>query len=965
MSIDIIIHAAPNLLSLFIAIGIGFYARSHRSVRGASAFAVMAFNSGFAALGFLMELSSHTLSGKIFWDNIQFISSMVTPIAFFVFTYHYIGRPIPRRNLIFGLYGLYSGLFILLVFTDPWHGLARGGAWLIPGVPFSELTYEFTIGTQIIGLLHFLLFLYLVLVLFTELLSVRSVFKVQTGIIIVGHSLPWLAVMLIFLGEQSGLHRNMAPLFAIGRNVLVAWAMFRFGLFNIVPIARTNLIDTLSDWLLVFDFRHNLVDFNKTAQISLGIPDRKRIGQHVDQVLADIPELAVFFYDNTATQQQITLDQNNSQNHFDVTKTLLTDNAGRVIGQMILGHNINESKRAEETLKKAGQTWQKTFDAVSDMILIMDLERTIIRANQAAADALNTGLESLIGLKCHHVFGCSEKGQPSECSHLKVLNSGQEQIEESFNETIGKHLLITVSPMLDGNGNIVGSVQMARDISEQKQIEAELKEAKDEAEIAKTKAEESNRAKSVFLANMSHELRTPLNSILGFSQLIARAPGLSHIHKKNIDLINRSGEYLLVLINDILDISRIEAGETKLEESPVDLPRLVNTVNEIIRIRAEKKGLDLIVEMESGIPRFITSDKNKLRQILLNILGNAVKFTTKGQVTLKIKQKNPLLIPDSGSKSKVTLCFDVEDTGIGVRPENLEKIFDPFVQTEDGRTKDGGAGLGLAICRSFVKLMNGSISVKSQIGKGSTFSFSIETDLADSNKTEFYQPPQVIGLVEGQPQYRILVVEDDSFNRLGLSALLESVGFEVETAENGKIAIDLFEEWHPDFIWMDIRMPVMNGLEATQKIRESNSPRRDIPIVGLSASAFKENRVEMLAVGCNDFQKKPFRFEEIFALLKKHLGVEYIYSQDDQKSEFSSSGPGAIDQAALLKLPTEKLQNLKQALINLNPQIISEAIEQIRTDNSGLADSLAALADEFLYNDLLNILAEANNACSV
>ncbi len=960
MNSEIIIYSSPYLLSLLISCGVGFYAWSNRAVRGAAAFAIMAFNSGFAVSGFLMELNSHTLSGKIFWDNIQYISVMVAPIAFFVFTYQYTGRRIPRPKLIFSLYGAYSMLFMLLVFTDPWHELVRGGSLLIPGAPFSELYYDFAIATQIIGLFSFSLFLYLALLLFAELFNTHSVFKVQTGIIIVGHSLPWLAMVLIFFGVQFGFHRDISPFLAIGRNILVAWAMFRFGVFNIVPIARTNLIDTLSDWLLVFDSGNNLVDYNKAARQHLGIADRKFIGQNVNQVLNDLPALLHFYSNNRTSFQQITLNKNSILNYYEVTKMKLIDNADRIIGSMILGHNINESKQAEETLIKAGQTWKKTFDAVSDVILIMDLERTIIRANQAAADALKTDPESLIGLKCHDVFGCSEKDNPTECTHIKVLNSGQEQTEGLFNKTIGKHLLVTVSPLLDENGIMAGSVQMARDIGPQMKIEAELKEAKNEAEDAKFKAEASNRAKSTFLANMSHELRTPLNAILGFSQLIARAPSLSDVHKKNIDLINRSGEHLLGLINDILDISRIEAGKTKLEESVIDLPRLVNTVNEIIRIRAEKKGLELVVDLKPGIPRFIKSDKSKLRQILLNILGNAVKFTTMGQVTLRIKLDSSLLNRGTEQNSEVTLCFDVEDTGIGMRPENLEKIFDPFVQTEDGRMKEGGTGLGLAICRSFVTLMNGRISVKSQVGEGSTFSFSIQTEVADSSKTETYQPPQVIGLTEGQPQYRILVVEDDSFNRLGLSALLESVGFEVETAENGKVALDLFEEWRPDFIWMDIRMPVMNGLVATQKIRESESPHHNIPIVGLSASAYEENRIEMLAVGCNDFQKKPFKFEEIFELLNKHLGVKYIYDQDDPQFELSPSGPGAIDRDALPKLPAEKLQNLKQALISLNPRIISKAIEQIRPDNSGLADSLTVLAEEFLYDDLLNILAEAS-----
>ncbi|MCP4218613.1 MAG: response regulator, partial [bacterium] len=399
-----------------------------------------------------------------------------------------------------------------------------------------------------------------------------------------------------------------------------------------------------------------------------------------------------------------------------------------------------------------------------------------------------------------------------------------------------------------------------------KQHENLLREAKEAAEAA-------NRAKSFFLANMSHEFRSPLNAILGFAQVMDRGRAMPSEEKENLAIIRRSGEHLLDLINDVLDMSKIEAGRTVLTENDFDVYRLLDDVEEMFCLKAEGKGLRLIFECDAGVPQYIRTDEGKLRQVLVNLLGNALKFTKKGGISVRVMR-----LPVESSESKKTdLQFEVEDTGEGIAPDEMDSLFEAFTQTETGRKSREGTGLGLPISRKFVRMMGGAISVESRVGKGSVFRFRIRAETVKGVETKTGKPERrVIALAPNQLPYRILIADDRETNRLLLLRLFAPLGFELREAKNGAEVVEIQEKWEPHLICMDMRMPVMNGYEATKRIKgaiKGHGPA----VIAVTASVFEEDRAVVLSAGCDDFVRKPFRASEIFDTIHQHLGVRYVY----------------------------------------------------------------------------------------
>ena len=472
----------------------------------------------------------------------------------------------------------------------------------------------------------------------------------------------------------------------------------------------------------------------------------------------------------------------------------------------------------------------------------------------------------------------------------------------------------------------------------------ELVQARDEAQAA-------NRAKSAFLAKMSHELRTPLNAILGFSNLVRENASLSEEHSKDLEIINRSGGQLLELINDVLDVAKIEAGRIVLENAPCELKSLVRDIIEMMQGRARAKGLQLLVEESRGFPRFVQTDASKLRHILINLIGNAVKYTEKGAVTLRLDA-----LPE-GSSNRMLLRFDVEDTGVGISAENQGRIFEPFVQVSGYGTQDG-SGLGLTIVRQFVELMSGSIRLESMPGQGSRFRVELPMELAVESDAAAPQDNRgrVLRIEPGQPEYRILVVEDVSESRRLLERVLEGAGFLVRMAEDGEKGVELMQSWRPHFIWMDRRMPGMGGLEAVRRIRESDGGR-EVKIAGLSASVFAGDRDEMLAAGMDDFVRKPYRLSEVFDCMARHLDVRYVRAEATPRPV-----PQAADlrPEALAALPQELRNALAEALVSLDRERIASAIQCVAELDGPLAIVLARQADRLAYSAMLNAVKSAS-----
>lgn len=459
-----------------------------------------------------------------------------------------------------------------------------------------------------------------------------------------------------------------------------------------------------------------------------------------------------------------------------------------------------------------------------------------------------------------------------------------------------------------------------------------LQEISLELEKTKDKAEAANRAKSVFLANMSHELRTPMNAVLGFSQLMQKDVSLTPLQRENLNIINNSGRHLLELINDILDMAKIEAGRVVIENSCFDLGMLMRDTVEMMHERAEVKGLELFFDQSSNFPRFVSMDESKLRQVLLNLISNAVKYTKKGSVRVILNAENEV------NSKKCTLIFRIEDTGIGISESDLPLIFNSFVQV-GSESDQKGTGLGLPITKEYVELMGGTLEVTSVLGQGSIFTVQLPAVKVSADQvptTAESNSHNAIALEAGQPAYRVLIVEDQLENRLLLKNLLLSVGFNVYEAHNGKEGVELFQQVQPHFIWMDRRMPVMDGIEATRIIR-SLAGGQEVKIVAVTASVFLEQRQEFLAVGVNDIVNKPYRESEIFDCMAQQLGVKFIY---DTPEQVQVSEKGSVNLEALQTLPATLIEQLRAAVTELDIEKCSELIEEIKQVDAPLAMQL-------------------------
>lgn len=475
--------------------------------------------------------------------------------------------------------------------------------------------------------------------------------------------------------------------------------------------------------------------------------------------------------------------------------------------------------------------------------------------------------------------------------------------------------------------------------------------------------EEKNRslatAKAIsdFLSKMSHEFRTPLNAILGFSQVLSRNENLGEYDRKNISIIKKSGEYLLSLINDVLDMSKIEAEALTLNYKNFDLFQVLEEIEDMFQIRAEKNNIKLSFKISPGVPRYIRSDELKLRQVIVNLLSNAFKFTEEGSIQLRLRVDKSK--PGTGEKIS-WITGEVEDSGRGIPPEQMDSIFKAFFQAEAGKEASEGTGLGLAISQKFAQLMGGDLSVKSEIGKGSLFSFNIKVNTINpSDIPSRKSATRVTGLLEGEPNYRILVVDDRSSNRQLMVEFLAPIGFELKEASNGKEAIEVFDQWSPHLIWMDMRMPVMNGYEATRRIKETDKGRATI-IIAQSASILEEERVAALSAGCEDFIRKPFKEEELYLAIEKHLGIRFRYEaikpEDDEK--YLDKEARVADISGIRSLDLGLIRKLETGLIEANHEKIFDILEIISNQDVKLSEIMKTLIQDFRYQEILNKIQE-------
>ena len=626
----------------------------------------------------------------------------------------------------------------------------------------------------------------------------------------------------------------------------------------------------------------------------------------------------------------------------------MTGPRGEYIGAIEILHDLTDLKRVEQALRESEQRLRRIVETTGEGFWIIDNNSVTTGVNDAMCVTLGKPREEIVGKSIFDFVN----PENAAIFHQEMKRRAQGEggvYEISLSRADGSLVpcIFHANPLLNEDGRRAGAFAMVTNITDRKLIEEALREAKKAAEAA-------NHAKSAFLANMSHEIRTPMNAILGFTQLLQRDASLSADQRASLNTIARSGEHLLALINDILEMSKIEAGRTTVNQVVFNLHDLIDDLAMMFKVRTKEKNLLFTVEMADDLPHFILGDVGKLRQILINLLGNSVKFTDRGGIALRVGSEKQ-------DEKVLRLLVEVEDTGVGIAPEDLGKVFEYFEQADAGIASGGGTGLGLAISREYARLMGGDISVFSEIGKRTLFR--LVADVQQAAGEQMNSSPvsrRVLSLRPGHPTYRILLADDKEENRHFLRALLQSAGFTTREAVNGQEAVNTFEEWQPHLILMDLRMPVMDGYEAIRLIKATDRGK-DTPIIAVSASVFYETREQARQTGADDFLAKPYKQEDLFQKLGDWLHAEYEYAEQEKvnAARIDQAEAACLESKSFSKLPREILEQMRKAAGGGYQDRLLELIDQVAVQDVGLSAELRKLAVGFEYEKLIELTTES------
>jgi PAS domain S-box-containing protein len=657
-------------------------------------------------------------------------------------------------------------------------------------------------------------------------------------------------------------------------------------------------------------------------------------------------------------------------------------------GMLVSGaiRDITKRRAVEDELRNSRAVLQGLFESLPALFLIVTPDLKIISVSDAYLKATMTKREDLLGRGIFEVFPDNpEDFTATGVSKLRASFDRVLQTESPDTMAIQKYDIRRPdgtfeerywspinSPVPGPDGRIVYLIHRVEDVTEfvqqksqskniapltlMEQMEAEifrnsqqLQAANAQLLQAKMDADAANRAKSTFLSTMSHEIRTPMNAILGYAQLMLRDPELGAEAKTNLKIIGQSGEHLLTLINDVLDMSKIEAGRTELNPVTFNLPRLLDDLAAMFRLRAGAKALRFEMLVDGESVTYVIADEGKLRQVLINLLGNAIKFTQVGHIKLKVTLEQR----DGG---QLWVAARVEDSGLGIAEEDQKKLFESFSQIRSGLDSLKGTGLGLAISRQYARLMGGDITMSSSLGSGSVFRLEIPIGRGEAGVALKRGPARrVAGLQAGQEAPRILVVDDHATNRDWLVKLLRSIGFPVRSADNGETAIQAWEEWRPRLILMDVHMPVMDGIQATRKIK--SEPRgKETLIVALTASAMDHDRRVVSESGADDFLAKPCREDELMEKMRKLLDIAFDYEELSSAEDQSPAGVVRLSAEGLAQLPRELIQEILTATTRGNKRLLDELI--LKVPEPHFAAALQGLADKYDYDALTQLLEE-------
>ena len=609
---------------------------------------------------------------------------------------------------------------------------------------------------------------------------------------------------------------------------------------------------------------------------------------------------------------------------------------GSVDYTVALLHDITASKLAEVALRESEERFRLAFSNANTGMCLVDLQGNLLQVNEKMCAIFGFSRQELERMTVNDLALPEDTAVSPQYIKGAIHGSGDTATFVKKYRHRDGHIIhgeVAASLVRDSHGEPRYFISQIKDITARKQAEADLVVAKEQAEAA-------NRAKSEFLANMSHELRTPLNAILGFSDLMSRDANLTPDQQEYLTIVHRSGEHLLHLINDVLDLAKIESGRVTVQMREVDLHGLLDDMGRLFGAQAAAKGLHLQVMRSPDAPRFIYTDEGKLRQVLINLLGNAVKFTTAGCIELGVAPASATAAPDG-----CRLRFVVQDTGVGIAADDLPIIFEPFVQVGRDHRLQEGTGLGLPISRRFARLLGGDLTAASAgvVGQGSRFVLEIPVSIVDGAGAGAATARRAARLAPDQQDYRLLVVDDRAESRRLLGDLLARMGFAVRTAENGAEALLVWEEWQPHLIWMDLQMPVMDGRTAARRIKATAQGQRTV-VIAVSAGVPSELHADMLADGCDDFIRKPFREEEIVNCLVRHLGVALVYTAPPVAAPSTTGWEGA---------PAEWRRQVQQAAAAADVMGLRRLAASVEEEQPQLAAALRSRLGAFDYAGIL------------
>ncbi len=979
------------IISLTIMVVLIVHATRHREIPEARLFRLFSVGSLIWSGGYLFELLSPTLQGKIFWDNVQFLGIDVASVAWLLFASVYTGRYAlaTRFERVLWLYPLVS---TAIIWSDPWHGMLRPTYGLSTAYALPMLVYDFGPAMYLVAVAIYTFFLTGHGMLAAYLWHVPRSFRPRLLIILGSPTPPLIGGMITLLGlvpipEMA--HLDVAPITLVIAYPLLAWAIFKQQAIEIIPIARDTLIEQMPDGVLVIDERQCIIDYNQQAMQLLSVSDSV-LNQQLRVVASEIAALIPPDQTVCTVHDELICQRSTPARCLEVTLTRLVARQAPALGWLITIRDITARRAAETRLRESEELlretqqvaqvggwevdlttgtitateetrriyeveegvkisflessqfyspadqeiWRQAYerlqhdgtpidvevpittmrgnrryvriitrphydshgtlvrlhgtvqdittrylaeqqrrasegllyaiiDNVPSVVTVRDLDGTYLLVSRSAAANLGKPIHQIVGHNFRQFYPLEVTERLLDITR-RVVRSRQLAMEEITLPLIHgqRDFLMTCFPLFDAEGEIYAVSSVATDITQRKRDELVLQEAKEAAEAA-------NRAKSQFLASMSHELRTPLNAVLGFAQVLLDDPDLTPTQHEYLQMIDQSGTYLLALINDVLEMSRIEAGRLELANEPFDLYALQDEVQAIFAKRAASRNLHLTSSRSANLPRAVRGDANRLRQVLFNLLENAIKFTQKGTIKLAFGYDIPCLV------------ISVEDTGVGIAPDLLPHIFEPFVQDSSQQYKLQGTGLGLAISKQLIQAMGGTIHVASTPGQGARFWFCLPVKLVPTTSTtvslESVPQPKRYGKVvpiNGNHPPRVLVVEDVTASRTMLVIALGHLGFEVRSAATGADALALVDLVLPDVILLDIALPDIDGHELARMIR-AHPQLGAVPIIAVTAHVLEREMQAIRDAGCNAVIRKPFRIAEICAALETHLGVVF------------------------------------------------------------------------------------------